>query len=176
MTATVTLDPHLELTLGIDELRPGKLNAARRKRVGVACEGFNASVSLRAKGLPTICIGICYKKDMDLFTGFLEEQCIAHDFAVSPGSARTDIFLEDSTGATVTGVAIPGDDLPLGVIEDYLKKLRHYAYHCSTVMFCDGFRLEDIISRSLESLKPFGFSISRPDEGGPIIAKKGKEL
>jgi fructose-1-phosphate kinase PfkB-like protein len=176
MTATVTLEPRLKLTLDIDDLRPGKLNAARRKGVSVACGGFDASVLLRAKGLPTICVGICYKRDADIFTGFLEEQCIAHDFAVSPGNAATDILLECSTGGPVTSIAIPGDPVPLGVVEDYLKKLRHYAYHCSTVMFCDGFHLEDIISRSLEVLKPFGFSVSRPKDGGTIIAEKGKEL
>jgi fructose-1-phosphate kinase PfkB-like protein len=175
MTATVTLEPRLKLTFGVACLQPGAPNTARREGLAAACRGYDASVALRARGLPTICLGISYARDADLLEGFLETQCIARDFAVSPGSAGRDIVLNDAIKAETTTVSIPADPVPPAVIEEYLKKLRHHAHHCTEFAFCDGFHLTDIIRRSLEVLEPLGFGVVPGPTGGPIIAKKDIE-
>jgi 1-phosphofructokinase len=159
MIATVTLNPCLDLTLSLESLTPGALNMVRQRRLDVAGKGLNVSVVLRALGFSTMCLGINFEKDGDLLEKFLEERCIAHDFAVSPGSVRTNIKLLDSAKHEMTEINSYGDIVAQGVVESYLKKLEHHAHHSSIITFsgrAPNGGYEDIYRRSLELIKPLG--------------------
>jgi 1-phosphofructokinase len=160
MITTVTLNPCLDLTLSLESLKPGALNMVRQKRLDIAGKGLNVSVVLRALGLSTMCLGINFEKDGGLLENFLEERCIAHDFAVSPGGVRTNIKLLDAAKAEMTEINSYGDPVEPRVVESYLKKLEHHAHHSTALTFSgrvpNGGDYADIYRRSLELIKPLG--------------------
>ena len=175
MIATVTFDPRIELTLGLEGFAPGSRNKARRTQLDVFGKGFDASVELRGMRVPTLCLGISYERDNGLLEDWLERRCIARDFAVAPGNARRIIRLADASKAGATVIEIPADPVPPHIAEGFLKKLEHYAHHCSIIAFCDHPPDNDDLYRlSLELVKSLGVAFRTPAE--PILNKEPLEL
>lgn len=173
MIATVTFDPCIKLELGLECLSLATANSARRKRMDVSGKGFDLSAALRKSSVPTICLGISFERDNSLIERHLEERCIARDFAVAQGNARRKITLEDSSARESTVIEIPADPIPPHVAEGFLRKLEHYAHHCSKIAFCDyppdnGY----LYQASLALLQSLGVAFSSPDR--PFVAGVSK--
>lgn len=135
MVTTVTLNPCIDLTLYLDSLLPGGLNLVRRSRSDTCGKGVNVSVALRALGISTICTGVSFDGNGALLDQYLEEQCVARDFAVAHGNIRTNIKLMDESKNEMTEVNSAGEPVAAQVIAEYLEKLLHYAEESEIVTF-----------------------------------------
>lgn len=159
MITTVTLNPCIDLTLFLDKLSVGGLNLVNSSRSDVAGKGLNVSVVLRALGLSTMCLGISFDGNGTQFDAFLEERCIARDFAIAHGNIRTNIKLMDTSKREMTEVNSHGDPVSASVVTEYLDKLVNRARNSSILVFSGRIpnggdvSYEDIYRRSLEAVK-----------------------
>lgn len=158
MITTVTLNPCIDLTLYIDGLVTGGLNMVGRSRSDTCGKGVNVSVVLRALGISTMCAGISFDGNGAQLDASLEEQCIAHDFAIAHGNIRTNIKLMDIVKNQMTEVNSHGDPIAGHVIDEYLEKLVRCTGKSSMLVFSGRIPNgggEDIYRRSLEAVKDF---------------------
>lgn len=156
MITTVTLNPCIDLTLYIENLVAGGLNLAARSRTDTCGKGVNVSVVLRALGLSTMCTGISFDGNGIQLHTFLEEQNIAHDFAMAYGNIRTNVKLFDGVKNEMTEINSLGEPVDESVIRDYLDKLFDVAHRSAVIVFSgrvpNGGH-DDIYRRSLERVK-----------------------
>lgn len=156
MITTVTLNPCIDLTIFLDGFKTGGLNMVKNSRSDAAGKGINVSVVLRAFGLSTMCTGISFDGNSAMFDRFLEEQCIAHDFAMARGDIRTNIKLLDVSKNEMTEVNSHGEPVEAHVIREYFDKLTNYAHKSSMLVFSGRIPNgggEDIYRRSLEAVR-----------------------
>jgi len=159
MITTVTLNPCIDLTLYLNGLSVGGLNLVESSRSDTCGKGVNVSVVLRALGMSTMCTGISFDGNGGLLDTFLEEQCIAHDFAVAPGNIRTNIKLMDTIKNEMTEVNSRGGEVEPRVIGQYLEKLKKHAQKSCIITFSgrvpNGGKnsYADIYRKSLEAIR-----------------------
>lgn len=155
MITTVTLNPCVDLTLYLPELNAGGLNLVERSRTDTCGKGVNVSVVLRTLGIATKCSGISFDGGAAQLDAFLEQQCIARDFAIAHGNLRTNIKLMDMNKNEMTEVNSLGDPVGESVILEYLDKLKKLAWESSIVVFSGRIPNgggADIYRRSLEAV------------------------
>lgn len=92
MVTTVTLNPCIDRTVFLDELKVGATNKVKSSRSDPSGKGINTSVVLNNLNVSTFCVGINYKNGA-ILTDFLDSQGIPYDFAIQSGSLRTNIKL-----------------------------------------------------------------------------------
>ncbi len=156
MITTVTLNPCIDLTLYLNSLDVGGLNLVSRSRSDTCGKGVNVSIVARALGLSTMCTGISFDGNGAQLAARLEEQCIAHDFAMAHGNIRTNIKLMDTAKKEMTEVNSHGDPVEESVVRQYLDKLADLAHRSSIMTFSGRIpngNYSDIYKRSLEAIK-----------------------
>lgn len=159
MITTITLNPCIDSTLFLDSLKTGGLNLVTRSRTDTSGKGVNVSIVLRAFGISTMCTGISFDGNGAQLARTLEENCIAHNFAVAHGNIRTNIKLMDLSKNEMTEVNSYGDVVGEHVIKDYLEKLVDLAHRSSMLVFSGRIpnggdkSYADIYRRSLEAVK-----------------------
>ncbi len=175
MITTVTLNPCLNNILYLDSLKPGSSNTVLKSRLKIYGNGLNVSEVLRALGLSTFCLGIISGEDRELFSRYLDERCVAHDFVQSKGRTRTGITLVSADGGEITEINNPGESAGSAVVEAYLKKLEYYAGRSSVIAFCgrvpyggDAENHDGVYRRSLETVKSYDIITAVDAEYGPL--------
>lgn len=159
MITTVTLNPCIDLTLYLDRLDIGGLNLVERSRSDACGKGVNVSVVLRALGLSTICTGISFDGNGTQLYQYLDEQCVAHDFAVAHGNIRTNIKLMDCEKTEMTEINSHGEPVEESVVREYLDKLFDIAHRSSIIVMSGRIPngdYTDIYRRSLERIRHLG--------------------
>lgn len=156
MITTVTLNPCIDLTLRLDRLDVGGLNLAVQSRSDAGGKGVNVSVVLRALGLSTMCTGISFDGSGTRIYAYLEEQCIAHNFAVAHGEMRTNVKLTDASTNQMTEINSCGCPVEERVVREYLDKLFDLAHRSSIIVMSGrvpngGY--EDLYKRSMERIQ-----------------------
>lgn len=104
---TVTLNPAIDLTLQLSELRPGDVHRASSVQRQAGGKGINVARLLADWGLPVAATGFLGKGNGAVFREFCAQQGIAEAFVWLPGDTRQGIKAVESGGRT-TDLNLPG--------------------------------------------------------------------
>ena len=122
MIVTVTLNPSVDRTLFVDDLKLGSVNRAELKAVDPGGKGVNVSRAVKAFGKETHAILVCGSFGSRWFADKLSELKIAHNILLAVGVTRNNVTLVESDG-TVTKLNEPGFELTDAIISDVKSSL-----------------------------------------------------
>lgn len=107
MIVTITLNPSIDRTLGISDLKRGGVNRAELIQIDAAGKGVNVSRALAAYGIPTHAILVGAQLGSEWFAEQLRAQGIEHTMVMAPGILRSNLTLVEEDGS-VTKINEPG--------------------------------------------------------------------
>jgi 1-phosphofructokinase len=122
MIYTVTLNPSLDKTLAVPELRPGELHRGRVVRLDLGGKGINVSRALQALGIHSRLAGFAGGATGEALRSGLIAQGYQVDFIDVGGETRQNITLLDESVGKYTKINEPG---PL-VSPDHLTDFEHF--------------------------------------------------
>ncbi|MBC8125939.1 MAG: 1-phosphofructokinase family hexose kinase [Gloeobacteraceae cyanobacterium ES-bin-144] len=105
---TVTLNPAIDETVFLDELRPGFVNRAECHHRQAGGKGINVSSMLAAYGIETIATGFLGIDNTLPFDEFFNNPLISDEFVRIPGECRTGIKIVTRSGSGTTDINFPG--------------------------------------------------------------------
>jgi 1-phosphofructokinase len=111
---TVTLNPAIDQTVTLDELRPGAVHRARSVRFDAGGKGVNVASCLADWGLPVIATGILGDANDIAFRTLFTAKKIADRFTRTAGDTRVNVKLVHEGGTTdinLPGLAVAPDKL-----------------------------------------------------------------
>lgn len=110
MIVTLTPNPSLDRTFGLDALVAGEVNRARSVRVDAGGKGINVSRALDAQGVGSVAVLPAGGTDGTRLVALLGEHGVQAEPVQVHGDTRSNITLVEETGAT-TKVNAPGEPL-----------------------------------------------------------------
>lgn len=125
MIITVTLNPSIDRTLRVDQLRMGGVNRAELIQLDAAGKGVNVSRALAAYGTSTHAVMVGASLGSEWMSEQLNERNIAHTMVMAPGITRSNITLVEADGS-VTKINEPGVEMTpaiLSAVENALDAL-----------------------------------------------------
>ena len=102
---TITLNPAIDETAFLDELRPGAVNRATHHHRQAGGKGVNVSSILGGYGIPTTATGFLGRENATLFEELFAKRMIRDEFIRLDGETRTGIKI---VGKTTTDINLPG--------------------------------------------------------------------
>jgi len=104
---TVTLNPALDMTAGLDTLAPGAVNLISSSGVHAAGKGINVARVLSDLGHPVTVTGLLGQDNQDRFVELFARQGMTDAFVRVPGANRQNIKLVEQS-RRVTDLNFPG--------------------------------------------------------------------
>lgn len=118
MIVTVTTNPSIDRTVGIEALKVGSVNRVQMLSVDPGGKGVNVSRTLASYGAETYAILICGSFGSRWFAEHLSELGIQHHILLIDGVTRCNItVVEESTGL-VTKINEPGFSLTESILDE----------------------------------------------------------
>ncbi len=154
---TVTLNPALDMTGAMGELKPGAVNLIQRSNLNPGGKGVNVAKVLAELGAEVSVTGFLGDDNQDPFAHLFEQKGIEDRFVRVHGASRINVKLVEETGR-VTDLNFPGVEVSeqnIAALEETLLSLAENH---------DLF----VIAGSL----PGGLSPARLATGSPCSAKK----
>ncbi len=134
MIITVTLNPSVDRTISIDELKRGSVNRADLLAVDPGGKGVNVSRALAMFGTDTFALLVCGSFGSRWFGERLNELNINHNILLAPGVTRNNITMIEGDG-TVTKINEPGFELTQEIVADVKDALGALRLEGSWVVF-----------------------------------------
>ena len=134
MIITVTLNPSVDRTISIEELKRGSVNRAELLAVDPGGKGVNVSRALSMYGTDTFALLVCGSFGSRWFGERLNELHINHNILLAPGVTRNNVTLVEGDG-TVTKINEPGFELTSQIIADVKDALSALRLDDSWVVF-----------------------------------------
>ena len=134
MIVTVTLNPSIDRTLFVDDLKLGSVNRAELKAVDPGGKGVNVSRAVKAFGKETHAILVCGSFGSRWFAEKLSELNIAHNILLAAGVTRNNVTLVEADG-TVTKLNEPGFELTDAIISEVKSSLSDLTLKNAWVVF-----------------------------------------
>lgn len=103
---TVTLNPAIDQTVTLGELRPGTMHRARSVRFDAGGKGVNVASCLADWGLAVVATGILGGDNDNLFRSLFADKDITDRFCRMPGNTRVNVKLVHDGGTT--DINLPG--------------------------------------------------------------------
>ena len=122
MIVTVTLNPSVDRTLSISNLKRGSVNRADLLAVDPGGKGVNVSRAVKAFGKETHALLVCGSFGSRWFGDRLSELNISHDILLAVGVTRNNVTLVEGDG-TVTKINEPGFELTDAIITEVKSAL-----------------------------------------------------
>lgn len=122
LIATVTLNPSIDRTIHLKELKVGSINRADSTKLDPGGKGVNVSRALKALGANTHAILACGQLGQNWFAQSLTALGISHDIVSVGGVTRTNMTLVESDGE-VTKINEAGSTLTSENLEAINKAL-----------------------------------------------------
>jgi 1-phosphofructokinase family hexose kinase len=107
MIITVTLNPSIDRTISVSDLKRGGVNRADLIAIDAAGKGVNVSRALSAYGKDTHAILIGAALGSEWMANELNKHSISHTMVMAPGITRSNITMVEADG-TVTKINEPG--------------------------------------------------------------------
>jgi 1-phosphofructokinase family hexose kinase len=107
MIVTITLNPSIDRTIKVEDLRRGGVNRAELIRLDAAGKGVNVSRALAAYGIDTHAVMVGAGLGSEWMSEQLSAQDIAHTMVMAQGITRSNLTLVEADG-TVTKINEPG--------------------------------------------------------------------
>ena len=122
MIITVTTNPSIDRTIGVDALTLGGVNRGALTAVDPGGKGVNVSRALASYGAKTHAVLICGDLGSQWFSKKLNALQIAHHVIKAEGITRSNITLQEANG-TVTKINEPGFELSKEVLHELYETL-----------------------------------------------------
>jgi len=122
MVITVTLNPALDKTAELQDLKVGALNRLQQIRTDVGGKGINVSKMISALGGDTIATGFVGGGSGEEIVQTLERMEIPTDFVKVQGVTRTNLKVLDK-GSRLTELNEPGVSVTEKEVEELLQKI-----------------------------------------------------
>lgn len=135
MISTVTLNPALDKSIYIDRLRPNDANRINKIEIDAGGKGVNASRVLKELGSRTMALGFLGGQTGRFIEQVLSNEGVPGDFVRIERETRTNISVQESTGAPPTVFNEPGATVTEDEIAELFAKVRKVARKSSIVIF-----------------------------------------
>lgn len=126
MIYTITMNPAIDKTIELDELRLGGLNRIKTVIQDVGGKGINVSKTIKALGGVSIALGFVGGNTGKIIVDALDELEIEHDFVELDEPTRINTKAIETSGR-VTEINEPGPIVNANQVEKILAKVRQYA-------------------------------------------------
>lgn len=173
---TITLNPAIDLTAGIDGFREGQVNRVVWAQEDAGGKGVNVASFLAARGIAVTACGLMGADNAQSFETHVAAAAIAARFVPVPGRTRTNVKLVDTAkpaGEGVTDVNFPGfvasaDDL--ATLDATLAELaRDHAWFALAGSLPAGLA-DDTYARLVRRLKAAGCRVVLDTSGAALTA------
>ncbi len=121
---TVTMNPAIDETVFLDQLRPGRVNRASRLHRQAGGKGVNVSRMLSHYGIPSVATGFLGKANGDIYRRFFRGKNIEDTFVWMPGETRTGLKIVNESNRQTTDINFPGLEPSLEDLTAFEKVLR----------------------------------------------------
>lgn len=121
---TVTLNPAIDETIFLDQLKVGSVNRALKLHRQAGGKGINVSRMLHQFGIPTIATGFLGKDNGDIYKKFFRGKKIADEFIWIAGETRTGIKIVNESNRQTTDINFPGLEPTLEQLNGFESKIR----------------------------------------------------
>ncbi|MER7277656.1 1-phosphofructokinase family hexose kinase, partial [Dactylosporangium sp. NPDC000244] len=122
MILTVTLNPALDLTYAVDELRPYTTHRVRTVHERAGGKGLNVASVLHAQGEPVLATGLLGGATGSRIRELLAADGVPHAFAQISGETRRTVTIAD--GVDATGLWEPGPSVETAEWHEFLQLYR----------------------------------------------------
>lgn len=123
---TLTLNPALDLTVGLDALRPGAVNRSQAQHSHAAGKGLNVAQVLADLGHRLTVGGFLGQDNLQPFEQLIARRGFADAFVRVPGETRSNIKLVEADGR-VTDINGPGPEVDEHARQTLLTRLERIA-------------------------------------------------
>ena len=123
MIATVTLNPALDKTVYIDHLLPNDTNRIKKIETDAGGKGINASRVLKELGSETLVFGFLGGRIGRQIENELKHEGVPTDFVWIAGETRTNISVQETSGAPPTMLNEPGPTISAPDLERLKQKV-----------------------------------------------------
>ncbi|MGF6394787.1 1-phosphofructokinase [Pseudomonas plecoglossicida] len=122
---TLTLNPALDITVGLDALRPGHVNRAHDQRSHAAGKGLNVAQVLADLGHSVTVGGFLGSDNLQPFEALIEQRGFTDCFVRVPGETRSNLKLVEADGRVtdINGQGPQVDDAAQAALLDRLQAL-----------------------------------------------------
>src|SRR6266849_522803 len=128
--ATVTLNPAIDQTVRVDNLRLNSVNRAQEIRVDASGKGVNVAAFLADYGHDTAVTGYLGQANADIFEQFFASKGIDDCFVRIPGNTRINVKVVDEVNQQTTDINMPGQTPPQEAMNTLLETIEQLASSC----------------------------------------------
>ncbi|WP_316668748.1 1-phosphofructokinase family hexose kinase, partial [Ralstonia psammae] len=107
---TVTLNPAIDMTIGLERLERGRVNIGRSVTQQAGGKGVNVAACLADWQVPVIATGLLGDANAELFEALFARKGVLDGFCRVPGTNRTNIKISDQADGQTTDINLPGID------------------------------------------------------------------
>lgn len=135
MIATVTLNPAVDRTVWVDELRIGDTNRVRRSDMDPGGKGINMSLVIREFGEPTVALGFLGGHTGRFIETYLQSRGVTTSFVPVAGDTRINIAVQESNNRPPTTLHDPGPTVTMENLRQLVERIRQVLPQCQLVAF-----------------------------------------
>lgn len=171
MIATVTLNPALDKTIYLERLLPNDTNRITKIEIDAGGKGINASRVLHELGSETIALGFAGGRTGRYIEHELNDEGIPTDFVRIAGETRTNVCVQEASGAPPTMLNEPGPFVGEEDLDKLLEKLCQVAKRCDMVILGGSPARnmpKDIYRTLAEAARTCGARIILDSDGEPM--------
>ena len=121
MITTVTLNPCIDRTLTVENMKTGGTNRVISVRDDIGGKGINVAIALKHLGISDKCIGINYSENWKNVEHFLSKQKVAYKFTLCSGSMRVNTKVFDAAEETMTEFNEKGNPVGLDTLQCFME-------------------------------------------------------
>ncbi|MDK2902202.1 MAG: 1-phosphofructokinase [Clostridiales bacterium] len=142
MITTITLNPAIDQTIIVDELKPGEIHKVKIRRMDVGGKGINVSKVVHVFDGDTTPTGYLGMGNRYFFEDFFQAHGIKYDFVLVEGATRTNTKIIDLSKHQTTEFNEAGFSISKEDVERLKIKIREYEPDSKYMVFsgsmCQG--------------------------------------
>ena len=136
MITTVCLNPAIDQSAGVDQLKIGEVNRLRAIRSVIAGKGINVAIVLKRLGTGANCVCFVGGADVPFFARGMEREGVDFHAVQVPGSVRRNLKIIGSGDHSVTELNEAGAETNAEALQRLTNTLSAAAKNSRTVALC----------------------------------------
>lgn len=172
MIHTVTLNPAIDKTLIVGDLKKGEVNRILDSREDVGGKGINVSKVLKALGTRSISTGILGKDNSKFFLNYLTKSGIDTNFYTISGENRTNIKIVEKNRGIFTDINDKGFEIGMKDLDKFLSYFLFFVKK-GDIVVVSGSLPKGVKDSSygyiIEKLKQKGAKVILDADGKPLL-------
>lgn len=134
MILTVTLNPAIDRTVDVEELKEGKLNRAKASRTDPGGKGINVSKALCSYGVEQRATGILAGINGRYLLSLLDKYNFPNEFLMVPGETRVNIKIRNLKTGLITEINEPGPLVSRDDADKFTELLKKHLKKCDLMV------------------------------------------